>query len=48
MARCRTEFIFGNLIDRGETDEKSEKLKSIKTEFIKFGIQLPLLQGIVY
>ena len=24
MARCRTEFIFGNLIDKGENEEKSE------------------------
>ena len=45
MARCRVEYIFGNLIDRGETEESTEKLNQIKVEFQKYGIQLPLIQG---
>ena len=45
MARCRTEFIYGSLIDRGEPEEASNCLRDIKREFETHGLRLPFIQS---
>lgn len=45
MARCRTEFVFGKLIDRGDEIEKSENIKSIQKQLENFGLKTPFIEG---
>ena len=45
MARCRTEFVFGKLIDRGDEIEKSENIRSIQKQLENFGLKTPFIQG---
>jgi hypothetical protein len=40
------EFVFGNLVDKGESEDISENLQKVKKEFEDFGIfDLNLIQG---
>lgn len=45
MARCRTEFVFGKLIDRGDEIEKSENIRSIQKQLENFGLKTPFIEG---
>ena len=45
MARCRIEYVLGNLVDNFSEDPPESRVARVKKEFLEYGLDLPQLQG---
>lgn len=45
MARCRIEYVLGNLVDNFSEDPPESRVARVKKEFLEYGLELPQLQG---
>ncbi|CBY42159.1 unnamed protein product [Oikopleura dioica] len=45
MARCRIEYVLGNLVDNFSEDPPESRVARVKKDFLEYGLDLPQLQA---
>ena len=45
MARCRIEYVLGDLVDNFSEDPPESRVARVRKEFLEYGLELPHLQG---